>query len=106
MHDRLGPELERERGHRLGDHRPREGRDERVLALVEGVRLQRLRHLLAGELLLAIEDDDVVRPGRAPARDGGADLDLLADVHEHGDDLVEAVVLLEPGDRAARVEPA
>ena len=31
---------------------------------------------------------------------------LLADVHEHGHDLVEAVVLLQPRDRAARVEPS
>ena len=45
--DRLGAELERERRDRLGDHGPGQRRHERVLALVERVRLDRLRDLLA-----------------------------------------------------------
>ena len=46
MHDRLGPELERELRDRLRDHGPRERGDERVLVLVEGVRLQRARRAI------------------------------------------------------------
>ena len=104
--DCVGPEVVRDGGHSLGDHRAGERGDQRVLALVERVGLQGFGHLDSGEFLPQVGDDDVVRPGGATARHRGLDLDLLADVDEHRDDLVEAVVLLEPGDRAARVEPA
>ena len=43
VHGGLGAELQRQLGDGLRDHRPGEGGDERVLALVERVRLQRLR---------------------------------------------------------------
>ena len=105
--DRLGAELERDLGHRLRDHRPRERRDERVLPLVERVREDRPRALLVGERVLAVDEEHVVGAGGVRARDRLLEVELLADVDEHGDDLVEAVpVLLEPGEDAARVEPA
>ena len=58
--DRLGAELERDLGDRLRDHRARERRDERVLALVERVRLDRARALVVRERVLAVDEDDVV----------------------------------------------
>ena len=107
VHDGLRAELDRELGDRLRDHRPRERRDERVLALVEGVRLDRARALLLGERGLAVDEDDVVGAGGASALDRRLEVELLADVDEHGDDLVEAVpVLLQPADDAAGVEAA
>ena len=107
VHDRLGAELAGQLGDRLRDHRARERRDERVLALVERVGLDRLRALLLGELGLPVDEDDVVGAGGAAARDRFLEVELLADVHEHGDDLVVAVpVLLQPADDAARVEAA
>ena len=96
MHDGLGAELERELGDRLRDHRPRERRDERILALVERVRLDRARALLVRELRLAVEEQDVVGACRAAALDRRVEVELLADVDEDGDHLVEAVVLLQP----------
>ena len=45
-------------------------------------------------------------PAALPRRTACVEVERLADVDEHGDDLVEAVVLLEPGDGAGRVEPA
>ena len=104
--DRLRAEVERDVGHGLRDHGPRQRGDERVAALVEGVRHQRLRDLVAGERLRSVEDDHVVGAGEAAALERLLVVGLLADVHEHRHDLVEAVVLLEPRDRAARVEPA
>ena len=58
--DGLGAELERDLGDRLRDHRPRERRDERVLALVQRVRQDRSRALLVGERVLAVDEQDVV----------------------------------------------
>ena len=104
--DGVGADLERDGGDRLGDHRARERGDERVLALVERVGLQRLRHLFVRELLAQLGDDDVVGARRTGTGEGRLQLDVLADVDEHGHDLVEPVVLLEPGDGAARVEAA
>ena len=103
--NRVGAQVERHRRDRLGNHRPRERRDERILALVERIGLERLRHLLVRELLAELGDDDVVGSCRARTRERRLQLDVLADVDEHGHDLVEPVVLLEPGDGAARVEP-
>ena len=104
--DRLGAEVLGDPGDRLGDDRPRERGDERVLALVERVREQRLRDLLVRERVLAVDEHDVGRAGRVAARDRRLEVGVLADVDQHRDDLVEAVVLLQPRDRAARVEPA
>ena len=85
----------------------RERGDERVLALVERVRLDRPRALLFGEGGLPVDEDDVVGAGGAAALDRRLEIELLADVDEHGDDLVVAVpVLLQPADDAARVEAA
>ena len=106
VHDRLGPELERDLRDRVGDHGTRERGDERIHALVQRVRLQGSRDLLVGEHVLAVEQDDVVGPGKVAALRRRPEIRILADVHEHGDDLVEAVVLLQPCDRAARVQPA
>src|ERR671913_472397 len=79
----------------------------RVLALVEGIRLDRAGALLLREGALAVEQDDVVGAGGPPALDRSLEVELLADVDEDGHDLVEAVpVLLEPADDAARVETA
>ena len=105
VHDRLGAELDRKLGDRLRDHRPRERGDERVLALVERVRLDRAGALLLGEGGLAVDEDDVVGAGGAAALDRRLEVELLADVDQDGDDLVEAVpVLLQPADDAAGVE--
>ena len=104
--DRLRAELLGQLGDRLGDHRPREGGDERVLALVERVRLDRAGALLLGEGVLAVDQDDVVGAGGARALDRRLEVELLADVDEDGDDLVVAVpVLLQPADDAARIRP-
>ncbi len=106
VHDRLGTELDGELRHRLGDHRPRQRRDERILALVERIRLDRASALLVRECRLSVDEHDVVRTGSAAALDRRLEVELLADVDQHGDDLVEAVpVLLQPADDAARVEP-
>ncbi len=104
--DRVGAEVAGDRTDRLADHGPREGRHERVLALVERVREQRLGDLVARELILAVEHDHVVGAGGVAARDGRLEVAVLADVDEHGDHLFVAVVLLEPGDGAARIEPS
>ena len=106
VHDGLGPDLGGDLGDRLCDHRPRERRDERILALVERVRLDRPGALLLCERRLPIDEHDIVRTGRTAPLDRGLEVELLADVDEHGDDLVEAVpVLFQPADDAARVEP-
>ena len=106
MHDRVGAELERDLCNRFGDHRSRQGGDERILPFVECVREQRLRHLLVGECLLAVEQQHVVRACELAAIDGRVKTCFLADVDEDGDHFLEAVVLLQPRNRAARVEPA
>jgi hypothetical protein len=107
VHDRLGAELDRQVGDRLGDHRPRERGHERVLPLVERIRLDRSGALLFGEGGLAVDEDDVVGARGLGALDRGVQVELLADVDENGHDLVEAVpVLLEPADDAAGVEAA
>ncbi len=100
------PELDRELGDGLRDHRPREGGDERVLAFVERVRLERLRDLLAGERLAAVDEGDVGGAGRIAALARLLEVELLADVAQNAHDLVEAVVLLEPRDDAGRIQPA
>ena len=106
VHDRLGAELGGDLCDRLCDHRPRERRDERVLALVERVRLDRTGALLLRERRLPVDEHDVVCTGRAAPLDRGLEVELLADVDEHGDDLVEAVpVFFQPADDAARIEP-
>ena len=107
VHDRFGAQLERDLGDRLRDHRPRERRDERVLALVQRVREDGPRALLVGECVLAIDEEDVVGVSGLGPRDRLLEVELLADVDEHGDDLLEAVpLLLQPREDAARVEPA
>ena len=107
MDDRFGADLERDLRHRLGDHRPRQRRHERVLPFVERIREDRPRTLLVGERVLAVDEEHVVGAGRIRPRDRLLEVELLADVDEHGDDLVEAVpVLLQPREDAARVEPA
>ncbi len=105
--DRLGADVERDLRDRLGDDRPREGRDQRVLPLVQRVRDDRPRALLVGERVLAVDEEDVVRLGSPSTGDRLLEVELLADVDEDRDDLVVAVpVLLEPREDAARVEPA
>jgi hypothetical protein len=107
MHDGFGSDLGGDVGYRLRDHRPRERRDERILALVERVGLDRAGALLLRERCLPVDEHDVVRTGRASSLDRRLEVELLPDVDEHGDDLVEAVpVLLQPAHDAARVEPA
>jgi hypothetical protein len=106
VHDRLRVELHRDACHRLGDDRPRQRGDQRILAFVERVCDERLRHLVLGELVLAVEQEDIVRAGGVAARDRRLEIGVLPDVDEHGHDLVEAVVLLQPCDRTARVQPA
>src|SRR4029079_232452 len=107
VHDGLRAELDRQLSHGLRDHRARERRHERILALVERVRLDRARALLVGERGLTVDQDDVVGAGGAAALDRRLEVELLADVDEDGDDLVEAVaVLLQPADDATRVEAA
>ncbi len=105
--DGLGADVERDLGDGLGDDRPRQRRDERVLALVERVRDDRAGALLVGEGVLAVDEEHVVGVRRARARDRLLEVELLANVDEYGDDLLEAVpVLLQPREDAARVEPA
>ena len=105
--DGLGAEVERDLRDRLRDDRPRERRHERVLALVQRVREDRSRALLVGERLLAVDEEDIVGVRGPRPRDRLLEVELLADVDEHGDDLLEAVpVLLQPGEDAARVETA
>ena len=107
VHDCLGTSRVRDLRHGLRDHRPRERGDERVLALVQRVRRDRARALLVGELVLAVDEEHLAGARSLAARDRLLEVELLAHVDEHGDDLVEAVrVLLEPGDDAARVETA
>ena len=107
VHDGLRAQLDRELGDRLRDHGAGERRDERILALVERVRLDRAGALLLGERGLAVDEDDVVGAGCTPSLDRRLEVELLTDVDEHGHDLVEAVpVLLQPADDATRVEAA
>src|SRR5262249_1234707 len=72
----------------------------------ERVRLQRARDLLGGERLLAVDQQHVVGAGGVAALLGLLEIELLADVDEHGHDLVVAVELFQPGDDAGRVEAA
>ena len=105
--DGLGADVERDLGDGLGDDRPRQRRDERVLALVERVRDDRAGALLVGEGVLAVDEEHVVGVRRARAHDRLLEVELLANVDEDRDDLLEAVpVLLQPREDAARVEPA
>ena len=105
--DRLGSDVERDLRDGLGDDRSRERRYERVLALVQRVRDDRACALLVGERVLAVDEEDVVGVRGSRTCDRLLEVELLPDVDEHGDDLVEAVpVLLQPGEDAARVEPA
>ena len=106
VHDGLGPELGGDLRDCLRDHRARERRDERILALVERVGLDRAGALLLRERRFPVDEHDVVRTGRAAPLDRRLEVELLPDVDEHGDDLVEAVpVLFQPAHDAARVEP-
>ena len=98
VHDRLGAELERELRDRLGDHRPRERGDQRVLALVEGVRLQGAFATWSSAKASCGRAARRSAPAASPRAIEAPEVGLLADVDEHGDDLVEAVVLLQPGD--------
>src|SRR5262249_8160299 len=66
----------------------------------------RLRHLVGRERVAAIDQEDVVRAGGVTALLRLLEIELLADVAEHGDDLVVVVELLEPGDDAGGVQPA
>src|SRR5947208_3398407 len=101
-----GADVERDTGDGIGDHRPRERGDQRVLPLVQRVRLDRLRDLLLREVVLAVDEQYLARAGGIATLERRLEIRLLADVDEHRDHLVEAVVLLQPRDRAARVEPA
>ena len=60
MHRRLGADVERHTGDRVRDHRARECGDQRVLPLVQRVRLDRLRDLLV-DRKDAFADDQVAK---------------------------------------------
>ena len=89
----------------LGDQRPRQRRDQRVLVFVERVGHQRRQHEVLGELLLGVDDDGVDRPGRPGALHELVDVLDAADVDQHGD-RVETVLLLEVRDHGCGVESA
>ena len=90
VHDRVRVELERDLRHRGRDHGPRQRRDEGIAALVQGVRLERLCHLLLGERLLAVDEQDVGCTCSHAAHDRRLDVERLPDVDEHRDHLIEA----------------
>ena len=72
----------------LDDHRAGDRRDQRVVALVEGVGLQRGHAVLVGELVAGV--GDVGLDGAAAQRalaDGLQRFAALSDVDRHGDDL-------------------
>ena len=87
-----------------GDQRPRQGREQRIPAAVEGVGPDRRQHELRCELLARVDDErldrtHVLRLGgdRIPVLAG------LAQLNREGDDL-GAVLLLDPVQHHAGVE--
>ncbi len=90
----------------LDDDRPREGGDQRVLALVQRVGLERREAVLVGELLPGVGDLGLHRTAvQRPLADGVQVLAALADVHGDGDDL-GAGLLGDPPDADGRVQAA
>jgi hypothetical protein len=90
----------------LDDDRPRERGDQRVLALVERVGLERREAVLVGELLPGIGDLGLDRSAVQRAlTDGVQVLAALADVHRHGDHLGTGH-LGDPADADGRVQAA
>ena len=87
------------------DDRPRQGRDERVAVLVEGVGPQRRADEVAGELLAAVDHHGVDGAGGQGPGLQGLPVAALADVAGHGDDL-DAELLDHPAHGDGRVEAA
>ena len=92
------------------DHRPRQRRDERVLALVAGVGLQRRDAELLGHLVAGVDHDGLDRAGgQRPGPDGvpvlAAAVGRLPDVDRDGHHL-DALVLNEPAHGDGRIEAA
>ena len=54
----------------------------------------------------ALNPDNLICRAIKAIKDAVPEVGVLTDVHQDGDDFIEPVVLLEPRDRAARVEPA
>ena len=104
MHERLGLVLEGHFGNRARDKGARESRDEGISSLVERVGLDRLGDDAAREALFQVEHDDLLGAGDLAALDRLLQVVLLADVGHHSHDVIEAVVLFQPADRAGGVQ--
>ena len=104
--DRVAPGLTRVLDGELRDQRPPERGEQRIARAVDRVRLDRREHVLAGELLAGVDD---VALERAELMRLAADhlvvLAGLAEVDRQRDDLGR-VLVLDPLQHHARVEPA
>ena len=105
VRDRAGAVLAGGADEMTRDDRPRERRDQRVLALVERVRAQGGNDEVGRELLTGVDDDGLDRAGRPRplADDVPRVVDALADVDGERDDL-GVPFLGDPPDRDRGIE--
>ncbi len=103
--DRRGPFLAGHVHHQLGDERPRQGRGEGILALVEGAGGQGREDEVAHEEVAPVTDDGLDGAGGLGALLHLRDVALLAHVDGEGDDVV-AALLLQPADGHGGIEAA
>ncbi len=89
----------------LHDDRPGEGRDQRVLALVLGVRLEGRHGEVGGELLLTVDHHRFHRAGGECTLLDGVPVPALTHVGGHADHL-DPHLLLEPLDGDGGVKPS
>ena len=85
------------------DDRTRQGRDEWITALVQGVRSKRWHGEVRQQLFACVHDLDLDGPGGNGPLAQGREIDVLADVDCHRDHLV-AELGTQPAHRDRRVE--
>src|SRR5450759_107863 len=101
----VAPRRERDLDLLLGDEGTRGRRPEQVVVLVGGAGLQHRKEVIARELVLRVDEEELRRAGLPRLLLETRGLLGLADVDRDGDHLA-SVVLLQPGDDDGRVESA
>src|SRR5450759_207408 len=101
----VAPRRERDFDLLLGDEGTRGRRPEQVVVLVGGAGLQHRKKVIARELVLRVDEEELRRAGLPRLLLETRGLLGLADVDRDGDHLA-SVVLLQPGDDDGRVESA
>ena len=106
VRDRVAPEPARVLDSELRDQRPPKGREQRIAAAVEPVRLDRACDVLLRELLARVEHEALERPQLLGLRaDRRVVLIRLSEVHGERHHL-RLVAFLDPLQHHARVQPA